>query len=712
MAASVDQIISKARKLARSGDVAGAKSLYASVLERFPRNARALEGMRALQEARPVQQRPGGPPREAMQSLSALYEQGRLTEVVSQATQLAMEFPKVSILRNMIGAAQAGLGETEKALASYQAALEIDPNHPAVLNNLGTLLMKLGQPRAAVPQFERALKAKPGYPQAMNNLGVALKELGQNSEASDILRQLVAQLPGNPEAWNHLGLAQRALGQVEDAIDSLTRAVQLRPGYAKGHNNLGNVLKDKGQMDAAIASYRGAIAADASYADAHNNLGTALSYQGLTALALPHFDTAIRLRPDFAEALSNRCLALNYLPETTGDELLSAHQEFDARLARASEPSALADAGARMRIGYVSADFREHSVSYFFAPLLDAHDPKRVEVFCYANATAEDETTMRLKARTTHWRNIAGRNDRDVLDQIIEDKIDVLVDLGGHTANNRLSVFAMKPAPLQVTWLGYPATTGLSAMDYRITDLQADPEGESESFHSETLMRLPSGFLCYAGDPTVPPADHAPCAQQGHVTFGSFNNLAKMSDRVIALWADILNAIPNSRLLLKARALAEPSTQDRLTKAFEAHEVGTDRLTLMAQVADKTDHLRLYDKIDIALDTFPYNGTTTTCEALWMGVPVVTLTGTLHAGRVGTSLLHQVGLDEFAVPDTASYAALAAHLASNPEGLTALRRGLRDRMLRSPLCDAKGFAREIEAAFAKMIARRRGKAGS
>jgi predicted O-linked N-acetylglucosamine transferase (SPINDLY family) len=313
-----------------------------------------------------------------------------------------------------------------------------------------------------------------------------------------------------------------------------------------------------------------------------------------------------------------------------------------------------------------------------------------------------DNVTERLKAEADHWFSIVGKNDEDVAEQIKRDGIDILVDLAGHTAKSRLQVFAYKPAPIQVTWLGYPNTTGMSAIDYRFTDEVADPIGEADNLHSEKLIRLGSGFLCYSGDESAPEKSALLLLERGHITFGSFNNLTKTTPEVVKLWSDILSAAPNTHLLLKSKQLMDEEMRARCREMFEKEGISGDRIELFGRLPKIEDHLGLYSKIDIGLDPFPYNGTTTTCEALWMGVPVVTMLGDRHAGRVGASILEHVGLEELIADDPKSYVETALELCRNVEKLAAFRNGLRNQMIHSPLCDASAFARNVEKAYAGM----------
>jgi predicted O-linked N-acetylglucosamine transferase (SPINDLY family) len=350
----------------------------------------------------------------------------------------------------------------------------------------------------------------------------------------------------------------------------------------------------------------------------------------------------------------------------------------------------------RLKIGYVSADFKKHSVAYFIEPVLARHRKEQVSVHCYADVGQGDEVTERLRGYADHWHSIVGMTDEQVAALIRSDGIDILIDLAGHTAQNRMLIFARKPAPVQVSWIGYPATTGLSAMDYKIVDGYTDPPGKTEQYYTEKLIRMPGSFLCYQPDKDSPAIETLPALTKGYITFGSFNNFAKVTPQVMDLWGDILKSVPGSRLVMKARSLADRPTRESVMERFIAKGVGGERVELLGWEPTTQSHLNTYNRIDIALDSFPYNGTTTTCEALWMGVPVVTLSGETHASCVGVSLLTNAGLPELIARTPEEYIALAVELANDVQRVESYRRELREKMTRSALCDAEGFTAQLE----------------
>jgi predicted O-linked N-acetylglucosamine transferase (SPINDLY family) len=560
-------------------------------------------------------------------------------------------------------------GEYGRALELFRRCVESDPHDHAALHALGVIADLQGRAEQALGFIERALAyAERPDPQYLYNYGTLALRLKRYDAAERALRKALDLKPAHVGALNNLGALLSMLGRLGEAETFLRDTVALDQGHFEAHNNLGNVLKDQGRITEALESY----------------------------------ENAIRVNPDYAVAGSNLLMCLNYCPGADPREVFEAHRAWERRQGTvAGPPPATVRHGAdrrRLRIGYISPDFRTHSVSYFFEPILERHDRSAFEIFCYANVGVPDAVTARLRSRADGWRNICGVPDDRAASVIAGDGIDVLVDLAGHSGDNRLGVFLLRPAPVQATYLGYPNTTGLSTVDWRLTDALADPEGQ-EAFHTERLYRLQEGFLCYRPPSSAPPVVKPPCLTSGQVTFGSFNVLPKVNDRVVDVWAALLRRVPGARMLIKTKPFNDPGVRKRYAGLLAARGVAVERIELLGHSASIEEHLACYNRIDIALDTFPYNGTTTTCEALWMGVPVVTLAGDRHAGRVGVSLLSRVGLGAMAAADTERYVELAAFLAGAPDRLAGLRAGLRDTVAGSSLCDEEGLTRRIERAY-------------
>ncbi len=530
----------------------------------------------------------------------------------------------------------------------------------------------------------------------------ALLLSGRTAEGEAAYGAALSLKDQHPGGWNNLGNVLDDIGRPDEARAAFARAIAEAPAFSMAHNNLGSTLAGQGQFAAAAAAaHRQALACDGQNLAALNNLGVALLEQGLAGEAVTAFEGVLAADPGNRDAADNRLYAEIYT-EDDPRVVHAAHAAWGkshpvAPIRKPIDPKS----ERRLRIGYISPDFRRHSVSFFLEPLLEAHNPATVEVFCYADVAQPDAVTAKLKRHAHQWHDVQGRSDDDVFKLIVADQIDILVDLAGHTKGNRLAVFARRAAPVQVTALGYPATTGLPAIDYRLCDEITDPTPQANAYAVEALVRLPN-LHCYAPPADAPPVGALPALAAGHVTFGAFNKLAKISPQTAALWADMLKRNPNARLIVKTKPLAEVETRTRLEQTFASHGINADRLDLRGWSAEDRAHLDLYNSIDIALDTTPYNGTTTTCEALWMGVPVLTMSGHGHAGRVGASLLSQVGLADWIAEDHAGFVALAKRFAADRPALAALREGLRSAVKASPLCDGKAYAHAVEAAYRAM----------
>lgn len=543
---------------------------------------------------------------------------------------------------------------------------------------------------------------------AASRLAETLVGQQRAGEAVLLLEGVLARQPDDVQTLCSLGLALAALQQWQRCLACLERAAALRPHDAAVLNNLGNALQQAGQAEAALQAFRRAVAAQPGLAILHANLAGTLLALGRVDEALPCYAQRLAIEPGHAAAYSDLLLAMHYSERIGPEQLATAHRRFAEQIEQpllpARRPHAnTRDAGRRLRVGIVSSDLRLHSVAFFIEPVLEHHEASQFELFAYFNHTGGDAVTARLRPHFQRWHAIAQLSDSAVEQLIGNDGIDILIDLNGHTGDNRLALFARKPAPLQLSWLGYPNTTGLQGIDHRITDSRADPPGQTEAWHSETLWRLPGCFLCYR-PPAVAPAPAVRTVQQP-VVFGSLNNPAKIGPGVVAAWSRILAATPGSRLVLKLRGGADASIRESLLQAFARHGVTAGRLILLERLDAMAHHLQRYDMMDIALDTFPYAGTTTTCDALWMGVPVISFAGRSHAARVGASLLHAAGLETLVTDSVDAYVDAAVQLAHDAPRLQQLRAGLRERIAASKLTDAAAFTRDFEAALRQMWAR-------
>jgi protein O-GlcNAc transferase len=598
-------------------------------------------------------------------------------------------------------------GRLEQAEKAYRDLLRDQPAHPQGNNNLAILLRRQHRLDEAVTCYGRAIRANPADPLILNNLISVLVDLGRDDDALAVVRRVVTLSPDMAEGWFNLGNVLHKPGKAAAAKVAFHRAIRIRPTMAEAYCNLGDVHKTVTELTQATACYRAALHLQPDLPQPYVNLGEVLKEQGRVTEAIEMFQAGLERHPDLALLRSNLLLALHYSPHVPPEVIWRAHRHWDATHARPLLPTTLSfnnnrNPERRLRIGYVSPDFCAHPVACFLLPLLQAHDRSVVEIFCYSNARRRDVVAERFQSLAEHWRMLVGMGDAEAAARIKEDGIDILVDLAGHTAGGRQLVFARKPAPVQVTWLGYPDTSGMMAMDYRLTDDIADPPGTTDGWHSEKLVRLPRGFLAYQPMVAADALADPPVLQKGFVTFGSFNNSAKVTPEMVRLWARLLHRVPTSRLVIKSRALADADTRSHYASLFAGHGITPDRIVLQSFIDNMEDHLRAYDQVDIALDCYPYNGTTTSCEALWMGVPIITLPGRHHVSRVTASLLSRCGLSDLIATDAADYIERAAGLAADLPRLTGLRQTLRQRMLSSPLTDHAGFARQIEETYRTM----------
>jgi predicted O-linked N-acetylglucosamine transferase (SPINDLY family) len=538
-------------------------------------------------------------------------------------------------------------------------------------------------------------------------LAIELHRDGRLDEAAAHYARALGASPDDAQALHGMGMLLQQAGALDKAIAALRRAAERSPDDPAVQHNLAAALGQGGLPGEAIEHYRRALAIKPNYALAWKNLAVALQGQARLEEAIDAYRRAIALDPSMRGAYSNLLFSLTHSARHTPEQVFAEHVRWGVQYADHRTPERWRDDGRdldperRLRIGYVSPDFREHAVSFFIAPLLRAHDRDAFEVTCYANVERADAVTDRIRGLPDHWRDVWGVSDADLVHLVREDEIDILVDLAGHTLSTRLLAFADRPAPVQAGYLGYANTSGVAAIDYRITDAVADPEGVTDALHTEQLVRLPHCFLCYEPPASAPePASRPPAG--GAVAFGSFNKALKLTAEVVALWARILGELPRSTLALKSDSFGDGQAATRFLDEFAAHGVAAERLRLLPADPSIEAHLARYAEVDLALDPFPYSGATTTCEALWMGVPVVTFEGVTHAARVSSSLLRAVGLDELVAQTAEDYAAIALRLANDDADRAELRAGLRERMRASPLGDAERSARDLEAAYRAM----------
>lgn len=662
----------------------------------------------------------------------ALFREEKFDQAI-EAIQRAIELaPNRAIFHRNLGAVLAGAGRHTEAVATLEAALRITPNSPEACNNLAIVLETLGRFDEAIDAADRAIRLRPDYADAHSNRGNSLLKSGRYREAADAFHKALQLEPRLPKTYHNLAHALRGLGRGAEAVAAARKAVEIKPDYAEGYDtlgsqlqaehqhseavaahekslqlrpdfapaayNLGNALNELGKIDESIAAFRQAAASDPRLGVVHHNLARALLQVADLDAALASHDRAIALCPNRADIHGAKLFALHFHPRFDPSAILREARNWNDQHARpvANQIAAFSNdhtPDRRLKIGYVSPDFREHVVGRNLLPILRRHDKEKFEVYYYSNVRREDEITAQFRGAADVWREIRNLDDAQVARMIRDDGIDILVDLAMHMADGRLMAFARKPAPVQVTWAAYPGTTGLAAMDYRLTDIYLDPPAQYDENYSEKSIRLPDSFWCYDSLSDQATVNDLPAITTGHITFGCFNNFCKITDVVLGHWRNVLDAVPGSRLIL----LAPPGNH----RNHVLQKLG-DCVDFVAYLP-REKYLEIYHRVDLGLDSYPYNGHTTSLDSLWMGVPVISLCGNSVASRAGLSQLSNLGLqEEFVAKTPEQFTALAVKWASNLAGLAELRRNLRSRMEKSPLMDAPRFARNLESAYRQM----------
>jgi len=723
---AIAEMFSLAWKHYQAGNFSQAEQLYRQILQADPSHAEAwcLQGVvcqaqgkfaeAEMSYRRTIQLWPDHFTAYFFLGMS-LHDQGKPDEAEVHYRQALRLNPNHAEGHHGLGLTLMARGRLEEAAACYHRAIQLNPNFAEAHVNLGNALARQDKPHEAIRYYQEALRLKPDYAEAHMNLGNVLQSQGQSDEAVARYEQALGLKPDYAEAYNNLGKVLADIDRLGEAENSYRQALRLRPDFALAHYNLGILLAQLGSVEEAIVCYRQALCFKPDYAEAYMNLGGIFLSQGLLEQAVASYQQALRLQPDKPEFHSNVLFCMNFDPHADPDAVFAEHRRWgqtwcDVRRAMcdvktgssdiAPRTSHLAhnDPERRLRIGYVSPDFRSHPVARYFEPVLAHHDPRQVEVYCYAEIQRPDAVTTRLQNYVQGWRWTCGQTDTQVAECIRNDRIDILVDLAGHTAGNRLLVFAHKPAPVQATWLGYMNTTGLSPVDYRLTDDHLDPPDQPIR-DTEELVRLPGGMCCFAPPVDAPAVAPLPALQRGSLTFGSLGSLSKLNAQVFDLWSQVLKAVPTARLLMFHHTLTGAALE-HIHRQFTDRGIATGRLDLR-RGSFAPGYLGVYAEIDVSLDTFPCTGGVTTCESLWMGVPVLSLCGVRPAGRNSAALLARVGLGDWAVQTPAQYLAFAESLRNDLDRLARLRAGLRERMT-ATFCDARRFTPLLEEAYRTM----------
>lgn len=669
----------------------------------------------------------------------ALWQEGRYNHAKLTLEQILIIKPEHPEANNLLGAIYFEDDDSKKAHISFTQAIRLKQEWAAPYNNLGNIYRNDQQYEEAEFYYRQALDKDPTYVEALTNLGAVLDIRGESLAAEVFCRKAIECAPNFGGAHCNLGNALLSLHRGGEAVAAYREALRLQPGIPEALVNLALILEDNSYLLDTIKHYENLIARQPRNYLPHLRIAQALQALRCWDEARSFLKRTITLKPEDFEALfllavnyinigdvnssinclrrillftrNNAAQVLSifnsmYLADYSGEYLCSEYRNWAESYINRKEtpapPILRKETSRRLRIGYVSRDFAKHSVAYFIEPILQHHERTLFEVFCYSTLIKPDTYTDRFISLADNWRDISTLSEDKVVNLIKHDEIDLLIDLSGHTTGNRLGVFARKPAPVQVTYLGHPSTTGLTAIDYRIGDAITDPIESTANHYVERIWHLPGCFLTYNPPSVAPTVVSPPVLEKGHITFGSCNNIAKLNNSVISTWAEILKLVPSSRLLLKGFAFASARGRERITDLFRQSGIAPARIELVDWRADLQSHLDLYSEIDISLDPFPYNGTTTSCEAMWMGVPVICLEGERHSARVGASLLTSLGMESFIAKDIQSYVQIAGTLASDIDRLVALRSTFRAIMEKSSLLDHAGFTSRLEQAYRDM----------
>ena len=556
-----------------------------------------------------------------------------------------------------------------KAEVGYRSVLRHFPRSANAHFLLARTLEAQGQVKPAIAAYERAVDLDPKATNALLSLGALLVRANHSGRAIAVLQRLVEMRPEDPPGWTVLSRAYFHNNDLIKAAEAASRGLELKPDFADAHKSLARAHYRQGLIEEAVAGYR----------------------------------KAIELAPNDADAFETLLAVIHFSAKATATEIADLHREWSRRFADAlmpSEPPPVVEK-ARLRVGFVSPDLRRHPVSYFLESLFEKRDAQAYDVVCYGDVPAPDDLTEKLKSLSTSWRNIYRRSDQDLAKQIREDGIDILIDLTGHTTQNRLLAFARKPAPVQATWIGYLNGTGMRAVDYLICDRVTVPDEDAARLYVETPLRMPDCLSCYTPLPNAPPVAPTPALKNGYPTFGCFNQISKVTDEVIAVWSDILRRVPDARFVMRTKALKDAETRERIHAAFAGHGIDRARIDLLPP-GSQLEMLQSYSLMDVALDPFPTAGGTTTCESILMGVPVVSYAGDRFSCRISASYLNSVNLEGLIAKDIPSYIDLAQRAVKDIPRLQRARAGLRDRMMRSPLTNASRFAESFAAALNTM----------
>ncbi len=715
----VPEILDQAKHLHKKGKPDEANTVYLQVLDEFPDNVEALR-------------------------LRAVYclEKNQLNRADRLLKKAHSIEPQNAAVYNNIGSLHHARRNFSEAATFFEKALEYNPSFAYAANNLGNARRRLGEYESAIHAYEKALDIEPGLAEAWGNLANIMSQIGHRSAAVKLFNRSLAINPDNRDVWNNLGICYSNDGQAEKALSAYNKSLKIDPDFSPALNNKGNLLllwnkaqealecfeasakankyfaeawngcgyaeKLLGRLQEAVRYFKKSIQINPDYAEAWNNLGLTYADQGQLDNALDAFRSALVIKPEYSECHSNLLLYLNYHADIHEKTLYDSHANWAAShqsFPIQKIPSESKNFSHPIRIGFVSGDLCRHPIGYFLLPVLRNLSLQLFEVTCYSNNFLEDDLTAIIKKHCHQWRNISSMRDQEALKTIQDDSIDILFDLSGHTNRNRLTLFSLRAAPLQISWLGYPHTTGVEAIDYVLSDSICLPDFMHWQF-AERVAFLPNSRCCYEAPLYAPAVGDLPAEKNGHVTFASFNNPVKLNKKTIALWSNILERCENSILVLSWKTLDDKSIKARILGLFKEQGIEREKIVLLGGARTHKQVFQDYNDVDIALDTFPFSGGLTSCEALWMGVPVISLAGKKPASRQTAGLLSEINLDNLISFSPSDFCDCAVNLAHNLERLSQLRTSLRSRMLLSTLCDEEQFTVDFEQTISRLFMKR------
>ena len=711
---AIDMSLLKAKKVLRQGDIKEAKNILEKVLKSYPNNLRIknfLENLNIDSDEPKSDQflkkddkkinKHDTKETQAVNEVIFLYKQNLIEEAFNKASDLLQKFSKNEKLIVTIGCLYKEKNDYENAKKYFDLALKLYPNSIEARLNKGAALSEVGCIDDSIKVYKEILKIDPSSYNAYGNLGCSYTSIGAYEEAIECFRNGLKISPNNAVIFTNMGYAFQQEKNLQEAHKCFFRAIEIDPNYLPAFINHGILYLKIGDYENSLKCLKKALNIDQNSIEAMLNYASLLSDIGEFSEAEYYINKALKINPNKTTAISNLLLMSNYSSNNSKENIFEIHKKYGTFLDKSYKkiyPEKVIQKKSKnqkINVGFVSADLHQHSVTYFLQPLLENYNKDEFVITCFSSSFYNDNITEKIKSCVDKWFNVEPLSNIQLYNLIQKNNIEILIDLSGHTQGNRLPVFAMKPSPVQITWLGYPNTTGLNTMDFRIVDNFTDPEGMDDHLYTEELLRLEGSFICFSSDEDAEINKNS-IFRDNSFTLGSFNNLSKMSDEVIECWSEILKRIDNSKIILKNKQLCSNFTRKIYLEKFAKYGVSSDKIILISWSNSRKQHLETYNSIDLALDTFPYNGTTTTFEALWMNVPVLCLKGNCHRSRVGYSILKNLDSDEFIVNSKEEYIEKAINYSLKKTEMNKQAEGLRSKLIKSNLCDAKTYTNKFE----------------